>query len=61
MKSNWKKFISKALVNAVGFFVVYCILDWLFGREKGYGEIALMSIVYGLIIVPVINKTFKDK
>ena len=55
MWEKWLYYMREMVINTVLFFIVWVVLDLVFGQEVDYGDAALRAVFFGIVMVPVIE------
>jgi len=65
VKDKWLHYMKEMLINTICFFVIWILLDFLFGDEINLRETIVRSVIFALITVPIMellrNRTNKTK
>jgi len=65
MKEKWLHYMKEMLINTICFFVIWILLDVVFGDEISLRETIIRSVLFALISVPIMeflrNRTNKSK
>ena len=61
MWEKWLYYMREMVINTVVFFIVWVVLDLVFGDKVDLKDAAVRSVLFGILMVPLIEWINKKK